>query len=311
MNRKSKPVLIICFNRPDNVEILINALRLYKPEKIYISQDAPRLEKENDQYLCDQVREKFKLIDWTSDVSIRLHKKNQGCRNGVLTAIDWLFEENESGIILEDDCVPQNGFFEFINFCLVEYAEEKKVAGITGTNILGSYPFNYSHGFSFYGHVWGWGTWKDRWEDFRSTSKMEIESYLKGSKFKKLKIYNIFLGLRWRRNFALEKRGEISAWDIDWMIYKWRSGLLTIVPEKNLIINNGFGDNATNTKKQTNSRSQAVQKIEGGSPNKLVKQCPEGNIEFDFLVHKEFNSDLKSFVTSIIKKILRLLSINK
>ena len=41
-------------------------------------------------------------------------------------AIDWFFENVESGIILEDDIVPEIEFLEFCNFYLEEYKNDKE-----------------------------------------------------------------------------------------------------------------------------------------------------------------------------------------
>jgi homospermidine synthase len=41
-------------------------------------------------------------------------KKNPGCKYAVSSAITWFFENEENGIILEDDCLPNQSFFGFV-----------------------------------------------------------------------------------------------------------------------------------------------------------------------------------------------------
>jgi hypothetical protein len=49
--------------------------------------------------------------DWDCEVKMLFRDTNVGCKIGPSSAIDWFFEHGESGIILEDDCVPHPTFF--------------------------------------------------------------------------------------------------------------------------------------------------------------------------------------------------------
>lgn len=304
MQNKTHPVLIICFNRPDKTRKIINSLRINNIKKIFISQDGPRKNNSKDEERCNLVLKEIQAIDWDCEVKYRVHEENQGCRNGVISAIDWFFEENDAGIILEDDCMPADNYFNFMEFCLKEYIEERNISSATGTNLMGFYPLINSHGFSYYGHVWGWCTWRRVWKDFRATPKEVLENYLYSDNFKKIQIYNPFLAMRWKRNFRLEKQDKISAWDIDWMIYKWYKELYTIVPQKNLIINIGFDGEATNTKQVTNNQFNPMcesicDELGPLSKNKIIHDS-----NFDKLIAKEFNSDFSSFFSQICRRIV-------
>ena len=50
-----------------------------------------------------------------------LEIKIWGCRKAVEGALDWFFEEEEMGIILEDDIVPDVSFFDYATKLLDEY----------------------------------------------------------------------------------------------------------------------------------------------------------------------------------------------
>ena len=50
-------------------------------------------------------------IDWPCQIKTRFCAENQGCQLGVSSAITWFFEQEEAGIVLEDDCVPHPDFF--------------------------------------------------------------------------------------------------------------------------------------------------------------------------------------------------------
>ena len=45
-------------------------------------------------------------VDWPCKVQRLYQTDNLGCKRGVGTAIDWFLANEDSGIILEDDCLP-------------------------------------------------------------------------------------------------------------------------------------------------------------------------------------------------------------
>ncbi|HEY7823002.1 MAG TPA: hypothetical protein VIG24_09225, partial [Acidimicrobiia bacterium] len=101
----TEPVLIIAFNRPDHLKVLIERLREVQPRSIYLAVDGPRGPQDE-----AQVRECQALastIDWTEDVHTQFQDSNLGCGNGVTAAITWFFDNVGRGIILEDDIIPE------------------------------------------------------------------------------------------------------------------------------------------------------------------------------------------------------------
>ena len=51
----------------------------------------------------------------------------------------------------------------------------------------------------------------------------------------------------WRSVYRELKRGRVRTWDYQLSFSLWKRGLLSIVPEKNLVSNIGFGAEAVNT----------------------------------------------------------------
>lgn len=105
--------------------------------------------------------------------------------------MDWVFDNEEQAIILEDDCVPSVAFFEYCDFFLDKYKEDKSIGFISGANYLKNYvpekenDHIYCNLFCFY----GFATWKDRWKtlDFNITCEEVIEKgyinrYYRGEK---------------------------------------------------------------------------------------------------------------------------------
>ena len=71
------------------------------------------------------------------------------------------FKNEDKGIILEDDCVPNSDFFFFSAELLIRYENNKEIQMITGDNFQdGIIRGHGSYYFSKLTHVWGWATWK-------------------------------------------------------------------------------------------------------------------------------------------------------
>ena len=110
---KDVPVLFLIFNRPDTTKQVFDAIRKARPKRLYVAADAPRVEKEGEAALCQQTRAIIKQVDWDCEVQTLFREENLGCQKAISSAIDWFFEHEEMGIILEDDCLPSPSLFSF------------------------------------------------------------------------------------------------------------------------------------------------------------------------------------------------------
>src|SRR5690606_32538012 len=100
--------------------------------------------------------------------------QNVGCKLGVSGAIDWFFEQEEMGIILEDDCLPDVSFFSYCQDLLVRYRDDHRVMVVSGSNYHPGKTFGKSsYYFSQYPHIWGWASWRRAWEKY----DLEMGSY--------------------------------------------------------------------------------------------------------------------------------------
>src|SRR4051812_33993089 len=106
-----KPVLYINFNRPRCTGKSFEAIRKYKPERLYISVDGPRSAVPEDIENVARVKAIVAEVDWKCDIHRWYSRENQGCRRAVQRSLDRFFAREEDGIILEDDCVPSPSFF--------------------------------------------------------------------------------------------------------------------------------------------------------------------------------------------------------
>ena len=241
-------VLLIVFNRPTETEQVFDAIRQAKPKKLYIAIDAPRINNDQDVKLTNAVKKIVYNIDWECEVKTLEQDTNLGCRYGPVTAIDWFFDNETHGIILEDDCVPALSFFSFCQTLLKHYASNQQVMSITGTNVSSASKEPPDYFYSNYALMWGWTTWADRWEKYDRNLTTWPE-YRRSNLLRNVNAGNVYFKKTWETILDRTSNDEFDAWDYQWIYTCWLHRGLTIVPNKNLITNIGFNDQATHTKK--------------------------------------------------------------
>jgi hypothetical protein len=242
------PILFLIFNRPESTLIVFNKIREYKPSKLYIAADGPRIDNINDISLCSQTREIVKSIDWKCEVQYLLREENKGCKIAVSEAINWFFNHEEYGIIIEDDCLPDITFFDFCTNMLEKYINNNNIFSIGGNCFL---PKKYrsiesSYFFSKHVEIWGWATWRRAWNlyDVNLTNYPSEIELLKNSNY----FDNIDNFQHWNNIFNKLYTNQIDTWDYQWVYTVWVNDGLTILPTKNLVKNIGFNQFATHTK---------------------------------------------------------------
>ena len=246
-NPLNTPVLFLVFNRLDTTKLVFQAIRTAKPPKLYIAADGARENKEGETEKVKAVRE-FILhnINWECEVKTLFRNENLGCKYAVSEAVDWFFNNEEMGIILEDDCLPSQSFFWFCEELLVKYKDDMRVWHISGDNFQsGLIRGDGDYYFSKYNHIWGWATWSNRWDyydvEMKSFSRFNKEGLIKSIFYKNdTKKY-------WSAIFTRVSQGKIDTWDYQWTYTALCNNGLSITPNKNLISNIGFGPEATHT----------------------------------------------------------------
>lgn len=241
------PILYIIFNRINTVKDSLESIRKAKPRKLYIAADGPRPQKSGEAEKVKEVRE-FVLsnIDWDCEVKTRFQDKNIGCKNGVSSAIYWFFENEEMGIILEDDCVPIQSFYKFCEKLLNKYKYDERIGQISGFNrIADKIQIKNSYFYSTGGSIWGWATWRRVAKDFEKFFNKDVSEIEKSmSDFSD----NLNEAKKIANNLKLVNDGKLDSWANHWGAMLKSNSRLSIVPANSLIENVGFGKDATHTK---------------------------------------------------------------
>ncbi len=248
---QATPVLFIIFNRPETTRKVFEAIKMAKPTRLYIAADGPRPSIIGEEERCLQARKITEEVDWNCEVKTLFSQSNMGCGKGPCTAISWFFEHETEGIILEDDCLPSPTFFRFCSELLERYRYDTRVMEIGGNNFDDKHLQDEdSYWFSNHIYIWGWATWKRAWQfhDFHMHQYPEIEKngYLDDS-YDTIYERDFYQYVFKKMHTGDAVTNSQSIWDYQWQFAcKINSGLI-IVPNRNLVQNLGFGDQATNT----------------------------------------------------------------
>lgn len=240
------PVAYLIFNRPRHTRESFETIRAQRPSKLFIIADGPRDDRPLDVELCKETRKIVENIDWPCEVHRNYASRNLGCKLRVSSGLNWVFEQVDTAIVLEDDCLPNSDFFNFCENALARYADELKVWVVTGNNFQqGRKRGDASYYFSKYNHCWGWATWKRAWKHYSLDMPFWPEWKQRADWLKLMP--DPIERKTWADIFDRVKRGEIDTWDYQWTACVWYHGGLTVTPNVNLVSNIGFGPDATHT----------------------------------------------------------------
>ncbi len=240
------PVAFMVFNRPEPTRRTFARIREARPRQLFVVADGPRPDRPDDAAKCESVREIVAAVDWDCEVYREYADVNLGCKKRIGTGLDWVFSQVDRAIIVEDDCLPNLDFFSYCDELLERYADDTRVAVITGDNFQhGQVRGDGSYYFSKYNHVWGWATWARAWANYEPdipfwSDWRTTESWTELMPDPIERKY-------WERILDRVARDEIDTWDYPWTASVWFNEWLTATPNVNLVTNIGFGADATHT----------------------------------------------------------------
>ena len=107
-----------------------------------------------------------------------------------------------------------------------------------------------SYFFSKYPLIWGWATWRDRWNlyDYKVS---ELDSFLENDKIKSVTSNKKEISYH-LKTFANK---EADTWDYQWKFTIFNNDGLCVTPNQNLIRNIGFGEDATHTTNENSDKA--------------------------------------------------------
>lgn len=295
-------VLFLVFNRLDTTKQVFEAIRQAKPPRLYVAADGARANKEGEAEKVQAVRDYIlQNIDWECEVKTLFRDQNLGCKYAVSGAITWFFENEEQGIILEDDCLPSQSFFWYCEDLLERYKDDQSAYLVSGDSRASeSFGMKEDYGFCKYPMIWGWASWARVWRNYdpelqdwpkhRDVLPPSISSYRPTIKF-------------WKNIFERMYNKEIDTWDYQFSYLLLKNKAKCIVPKVNLITNVGFGADATHIF-STESEAANRKRYEINIPLIHTPDLVSEKKINDFYDRNEFSS--KPFIFRAINKLARL-----
>jgi len=255
------PILFLIFNREDTTQRVFEAIRLQKPKQMYVAADGARRDKPGEEEKCQRVRDIIKQVDWDCEVKTLFREENLGCKIAVSSAITWFFEQEEQGIILEDDCLPDPSFFPFCEELLIRYKDDDRVGHIGGICFFPEVVTNeLSYDFCSISHIWGWASWRRVWKNYDVNFTYWNEARINNKKRKSL-----FKNLREEIYFSsflsdtLAGNKGINTWDVQYFYMLRVQNQLSIYPAVNLVTNIGITSINATHKVSRNTKKLIVQ----------------------------------------------------
>jgi hypothetical protein len=315
INPTDTPLLLIAWRRPHTLRQVIDAIRPVAPRLLYVACDGPNPERPGED---EKVAATRHLIDHAIDWPCRIEKLysdiNQGCRRGVSRAISWFFENEEEGIILEDDCVPLPGFFPYCTSLLERYRHDCRVASIGGHNPVTTISRTTDLVFSRYFECWGWATWRRAWKMYDDNMK------ILGLEEQRSRMNSLFSTYEevehWtRKAHQLLNTDSPSSWAYRFQLCSQAHNTVHAISLQSLVVNIGFDLDGTHCSATPGIESQQGNQVSHRNPTTGVSHSFSSepttlpDREFDFayaaLHGIQFRRPLMERMGNNVKRFLR------
>ncbi len=312
MYQPSIPVLFITFARPDYARQTFEGIKKAKPSILYFYSNKARVDKPDEINRNNAIRAFVDEIDWNCDLRTFFREDYVDIYTSLWSAIDWIFENEEQAIILEEDCVPSLAFFDFCAKLLPRYKDDLRVWVISGNNFFEGYnPNGYDYIFSRHPYKYGWASWKDRWDKVHRDKIPweEIKNYdLHRQQYSLTKKKSNFYIKKQEKNFMFLK--SKPAWDYFFDFTVMMEGGVGIIPVTNLVTNIGCQGEHSKVKESmfhNNARSKQSEYLIINHPKFIIP-----DFKYDQLFFKTFFNNwrlssrllkkLKSILNNLVKR---------
>jgi hypothetical protein len=161
------PIVLFAYNRPRHARQTLEALAANEgaiESDLFIYSDGPKTT--DDVEAVRMVREHLRTTTGFRSVTLVEREQNTGLADSVLAGVTEVLTRFDSVVVLEDDLLTTSNFLSFVNAALSTYEQRPDVFSVTGYNYPLQIPPSYREDayLSYRSSSWGWGTWRDRWE---------------------------------------------------------------------------------------------------------------------------------------------------
>ena len=235
------PVALFVYNRADNTRKTVEHLlanTLAKETELYVFSDGGKDEaswkKVNEvRHYLHQLQEEVERTKALKHITLIERPENIYLERNITEGIAQVFETHDRIIVLEDDICTSPYYLQYMNQAFDLYQDIPQVMHIAGfTNLdLPSPPFYFTPHMS----GWGWGTWRDRWQQhfIHYQSREEALQGMTTEDLSAIQYGGVFPCLK-----SLDKHP--IPWDICWELAIYKAHGLCLTPSHTLVRNIGL-----------------------------------------------------------------------
>ncbi len=233
-------LLVVAYKRLDNVARIVRIATECGIQRVYISVDGYKG--------SDQSNESLELINTLRSicdskkilVEVRFLKSNIGCSANLLSSCDWVFASENFVTILEDDCIPRHGFFDYARESFPYLDKKDDVWMACGAQFAPDSITEHNWAYSRYALIWGWTTTRMKWNQIATVlSEPKNIGYTS-----RLSLAEISF---WNSGARRAIQGYVDAWDTVLVQQMLRLKKFALLPGENLVENVGNDNYATHT----------------------------------------------------------------
>jgi hypothetical protein len=235
------PVLYITFARPEYARQSFDAIKKVKPKTLYFYSNKGRSDKPEELIRNNEIRSYVNEIDWECNLKLFFRDEYVDIYTSLWGAIDWVFNNEEEAIIIEEDVVGSLAFFDYCEKLLPKYRNNEKVWMLVGSNARPQFsPKGLNYFPSRYVEIMGWAGWADRWKSI--DRKLEYWKAFSKSKdfYKFFGKYDMALFFKFRFQKVFNNFQNKDPWDFLFFYSMMYHNKLSIFPSENLIDGIGF-----------------------------------------------------------------------
>ena len=297
------PVLIVGYLRPENMARILDLISPHRKTYIFIDHSSTNTSKNQEVLLTA-----LKYTD-THLLEIRKMESNLGVGRAIPEAISWVFEEESSVIILEDDCIPNEFMFEYFDQNITLLDTKNVILSARAPQMSPEFVMH-KNGTSSYPLTNAWAVKRNEWDKFMSSrnSKFPISEFLKGILISPRNILSLsyFFAATVRA-----RNGLLKAWDVEMALYLLERGKKCLVPNNSCVTILGVDAVASNTRIKSESVSDLYQAASNLAPSTSWDFSKNFRREIDSQIEKNiynlkaqhFFSPLKTMIILVLQAI--------
>ncbi|PHR17376.1 MAG: hypothetical protein COA41_12220 [Sphingopyxis sp.] len=252
MEEPVAPIVIFCFNRPAHTRNMLASLAAnpeFADSDTYIFCDGARGERDvaNVEKTIAVAREFI-----ADPARVIVSGTNKGLKRSIIDGLDYVFQTHSTAIVLEDDLTFSPQFLGFMNRALDEYADQPKVAQVSGYSFLA----REDDACVFLPTInsWGWATWKDAWFE-NHPAKADTEKAARLLKKRQArKQFDFASAYPFSKILHDQLYVKNTSWAIWFYFNVFTHNLVTVYPPRSLVNNEGFDGTGTNCRNASNIR---------------------------------------------------------